>query len=144
MLSSTCRWGGVLGIFSDILKNADNEFMAPFSVTPCATEHGGAFKFLAVTGTKVYSRCQFLKCISTKVTAGLRPSLKPRQTSMHEGCPQELFRAQWCIQVSCRYWNRQPILSVSSCYVQCHHLSHSTQSNNMGRSSRAQSLGSTP
>jgi len=26
-------------------------FMAPFSVTPCATKHGGAFKFLAVTGT---------------------------------------------------------------------------------------------
>jgi len=26
-------------------------FMTPFSVTPCAIKHGGAFKFLAVTGT---------------------------------------------------------------------------------------------
>jgi len=63
-------------------------FMKPFSVTPCATEHDGAFKFLAVTGT-------------------------------------------------------DSLFSVRSCYVQCHHLSHSTQSNNMGRSSRGQSLGST-
>jgi len=53
-------------------------------------------------------------------------------------------RARWCIQVSCRYWDRQPILVVSSCYLQCHHLSHSTKSNNVGRSSRGQSLGSTP
>ena len=58
-------------------------------------------------------------------------------------CHTVCNQAWWRIQVSRRYWDRQPILGVSSCYVQCHHLSHSTQSNNMGRSSRGQSLGST-
>jgi len=31
MLWSICRWGGVLGIFSDILKNADNDLICPRS-----------------------------------------------------------------------------------------------------------------
>ena len=49
-------------------------------------------------------------------------------------CHTVCNQVRWCIQVSRRYWDRQPI----------HHLSHSTQSHNMGLSSREQSLGSTP
>jgi len=36
---------------SRVAETSTLTFMAPFSVTPCATKHGGAFKFLAVTGT---------------------------------------------------------------------------------------------
>jgi len=36
---------------SRVAKTSALLLMAPFFVTPCATKHSGAFKFLAVTGT---------------------------------------------------------------------------------------------
>ena len=42
-------------------------FMMPFSVTPCATECNGAFKFLAVTGTDSLFSVSFPELFSASV-----------------------------------------------------------------------------
>ena len=137
----------------------------PLFITSCATEEFSALRVQSTLGSTANPRRRISEAQPKKRSALSLP-LYPSQKSTHEVsrrsctitgswnvctviygailCHTLRNRARWCIQVSCRYWDRQHILGVSSCYVQCHHLSHSTQSNNMRRSSRGQSLGSTP
>ena len=136
----------------------------PLSITSSATEEYSALRVRSTLGSTTHPR-QPISEAQPKKCSALSLQMYPSQMLTHKVswrscaitgiqnvctvihgvilCHTLYNQARWCVQVSCRYWDQQPILGVSSCYVQCHHLSHSAQSNNIGRSSHRQSLGLT-